>query len=200
VANKDERAYIDVLFFSSSGTSNSASSFSLADSDRRSGLRLRNTQRSETFRQPIGAQTTLPFPTILASFASYTPCECLPLCVLPLCVLSLGKLIIPSALSKRYTHDSPSHLVVRLQQYMRPHIPMVPLPEIPYRHENRQPTRYQARIIHTRCINRYRVRKAINHVKDNDVRARYARNNVSPCAGHPEWARLNVFTVEEDVR
>ena len=169
--------------------------FYLTDSNRRSGLRIQNTRRSDTFRHPISAQMTLPFPTILASFASYTPCESLPLCVLP-----LSKLITPSALSKRYTHDSPSHFIIRLQQYMRPHIPMVPLPEIPYRHENCQRTRYQARIIHTRCINRYCVRKAINHVKDNDVRARYARNNVSPRAGHPERARLNVFTVEEDVR
>jgi hypothetical protein len=161
---------------------------------------LQNIRRSDTFRQPISAQMTLPFPTIQASFASYTPCECLSLRVLPLCVLPLSKLIIPSALSKRYTHDSSSHLIIRLQQYMRSHIPMVPLPEIPYRHENRQRTRYQAGIIHTRGINRYRVRKAINHVKDNDVRARYARNNVSPHAGHPERTRLNVFTVEEDVR
>jgi hypothetical protein len=45
VANKDERAYIVVLFFSNRRTSNSASSFYLTDSNRRPGLRLQNTRR-----------------------------------------------------------------------------------------------------------------------------------------------------------
>jgi hypothetical protein len=47
VANKDERAYIDVLFFLNRRTSNSASSFisNQAVSNRRSGLRLQNTRR-----------------------------------------------------------------------------------------------------------------------------------------------------------
>jgi hypothetical protein len=106
----------------------------------------------------------------------------------------------PSALSNRYSHDPLSHLIIRLQQYMRPHIPMVPLPEIPYRHENRQPARHQARIIHARCIDRHRVGKAVNHVEGNYVRARYAGDNVSPHAGHPERAGLDVLATEEDVR
>jgi hypothetical protein len=77
---------------------------------------------------------------------------------------------------------------------------MVPLPEIPYRHKNRQRTRHQARIIHGRCIDRHRVGKAVNHVEDNYVRARYAGDNVPPRAGHPERAGLDVLAAEEDVR
>ena len=45
VANKDERAYIDVLSFLNSRTSNSASSSHQAVSNRRPGLRLQNTRR-----------------------------------------------------------------------------------------------------------------------------------------------------------
>ena len=105
----------------------------------------------------------------------------------------------PFALSNRYSHDPLNHLIIRLQQYMR-HIPMVPLPEIPYRHKNRQPTRHQARIIHAGCIDRHRIGRAVNHVEDNYVRAHYAGGNVPLPAMHSERAWLDVLTVEEDVR
>ena len=45
MANKDERAYIDFLFFLNSRTSSSAPSSHQAVSNRRPGLRLQNTRR-----------------------------------------------------------------------------------------------------------------------------------------------------------
>jgi hypothetical protein len=45
VANKDERAYIDVVFFPNRRTSNSASFFYLIASNRTSDVRLQNTGR-----------------------------------------------------------------------------------------------------------------------------------------------------------
>lgn len=105
----------------------------------------------------------------------------------------------------------PSHLLIPLQprhlsilqtlhQPPRPHIPLVPNPQIPAAQQNRHPTRQRTRIIHGGIIKRLRKRETVDWDPNNHVRARQTSYGIKYRVGHCKRALDYAFAAGEDVR
>ena len=68
-------------------------------------------------------------------------------------------------------HDSNKHIVRPLKCHLRPKIPMLPLPRIPQRQQNRKPTHHHARVVHRSHADGHRIREHEDDVEDDDVGA-----------------------------
>jgi hypothetical protein len=89
-------------------------------------------------------------------------------------------------LSPLQPHNAHKHIVSPPERDLRPNIPMLPLPNVSQRQQNRDPTHHNARIIHSSCADRQRVREHVNNVEDDDIRARDGEDDRAVRGGHVE--------------